>query len=44
MDGLVIDHEWALIHTNEEDLLRENSCSFVLICGPFRRVTKDLRF
>jgi hypothetical protein len=31
MDGLVFDHEWALIHTNEEDLLRENSCSFVMI-------------
>jgi len=26
MDGLVFDHEWALIHTNEEDLFRENSC------------------
>jgi hypothetical protein len=37
MDGLVFDHEWALIHTNEEDLLRENSCSFVMIRGPQNR-------
>jgi hypothetical protein len=37
MDGLVFDHEWALIHTNEEDLLRENSCSFVFIRGPQNR-------
>ena len=31
MEGLVFDHEWALIHTNEEDLFRENSCSFVVL-------------
>jgi hypothetical protein len=37
MDGLVIDHEWALIHTNDEDFFRGNSCSFVLIRGPQNR-------
>ena len=34
MDGLVFDHEWALIHTNEGDLFqgnRANSCSFVVL-------------
>jgi plasmid maintenance system killer protein len=36
MGGLVFDHEWARIHTNEEDSLRESSSHLSLASFPGR--------